>query len=142
MAENTLHTTGEARKPKHDIQQLVGNTLRFGVSLACLVAFIGGVIYLVKHGGEAFSIDDYKDFAYGNAAQHADYTTLRGIGEGLLSFTAVGWIQTGVLILILTPIMRVLLSLFDFLQERDWLYALITAIVLAVIISNSLEGFK
>ena len=73
---------------------------------------------------------------------HADYTTLRGIFAGLASFSAVGWIQTGVLILILTPIMRVLLSLIDFLKDRDWLYAIITAIVLAVIISNSIEGFK
>ena len=38
--------------------------------------------------------------------------------------------------------MRVFLSLIDFLKDRDWLYAIITAIVLAVIISNSIEGFK
>ena len=81
----------------HDMRGLIGNTLRIGVSAACLVAFIGG-------------------------------------------FTAIGWIQTGVLILLLTPVLRVLLSLFDFLRERDWLYAFITAVVLAVIISNSLEG--
>lgn len=127
---------------KHDIQQLVGNTLRLGVSLACLVAFVGGIIYLVSHGGEAFDLSTYQHFSYGNAAEHADYTTLSGIFSGLTAFTAVGWIQTGVLILILTPIMRVALSLLDFVQERDWLYAAITAVVLAVIISNSLEGFK
>lgn len=49
------------------------------------------------------------------------------------------WIQTGVIVLILTPVMRVVLSLFDFLRERDWLYAVITSVVLAVIIANSLE---
>ncbi|EJX08966.1 membrane protein containing DUF1634 [gut metagenome] len=49
--------------------------------------------------------------------------------------------QLGVLALILTPIMRVVLSLFDFLQERDWLYAAITAIVLAVILVNSVGGY-
>lgn len=132
----------EAERQKYDMQQLIGNTLRIGVSLACLVAFIGGIIYLVKHGGETFSFDDYRNFSYSQAEQHTDYTTLSGILAGLTSFSAIGWIQTGVLILILTPIMRVLLSLVDFVKERDWLYAIITAIVLAVIISNSLGGIK
>lgn len=127
----------EQTKPKHDIQQLIGNTLRWGVSIACIVAFIGGILYLVQHGSEPMK--DYSHFSY--ADEHsADFTTLSGIIRGLLNFTAVGWIQTGVLVLLLTPIMRVLLSLIDFLQEHDWLYALITALVLAVIISNSLEG--
>ena len=47
-----------------------------------------------------------------------------------------------VLVLILTPILRVALSLIDFLKERDWLYAFITAVVLAVILINSFEGMK
>lgn len=132
----------EAERQKYDMQQLIGNTLRIGVSLACLVAFVGGIIYLAKHGMEAFDISQYRNFSYADASQHTDYTTLKGIFAGLSSFTAIGWIQTGVLILILTPIMRVFLSLIDFLKERDWLYALITAIVLAVIISNSIEGLK
>ena len=43
--------------------------------------------------------------------------------------------------LILTPILRVVLSLLDFTLERDWLYAGITAIALAVIVVNSIGGF-
>ena len=45
------------------------------------------------------------------------------------------------MVLILTPILRVLLSLVDFLAEHDWLYALITSIVLGIIISYSIGGF-
>ena len=37
---------------KLDIQQLIGNTLRRGVTLACLLAALGGLYYLVTHGGE------------------------------------------------------------------------------------------
>ena len=40
----------------------------------------------------------------------------------------------------LTPIMRVVLSLVDFSIQRDWLYVAITATVLVVIIVNSLVG--
>lgn len=128
-------------KPKHDIQQLIGNTLRWGVTAACILACIGGVMYLIAHGGEPMK--DYTVFPTPEETAHRDaYTTLHGIFAGVAGMTAVGWIQFGVIVLILTPIMRVALSLLDFLQERDWLYAAITAIVLAVIILNSLEGFK
>lgn len=130
-----------------DIKLLISRTLRWGVSIACLVAFAGGVLYLVCHGGEAFDLAQYQSFSYTNTravdyTELSDYTTLGGILHGFSHFTAVGWIQTGVLILILTPIMRVALSLLDFVKERDWLYAIITALVLAVIISNSLGGVK
>lgn len=126
---------------KHDIQTLTASTLRIGVSLACIVAFIGGMLYLIHHGGETFDWNYYSTFDYAKPECHpSEYTTFGGIMAGLTHFTATGWIQTGVLILILTPVMRVALSLLDFISERDWLYAVITAVVLAVIISNSLEG--
>lgn len=124
---------------KHDLQQLIGNTLRWGVTIACTIAAIGGVIYLSRHGGEP--LPDYTTFDPEAAAGQTDYTTLAGIWEGVITGHGRSFIQLGVLALILTPITRVVLSLFDFIQERDWLYAAITAVVLAVIISNSLGGF-
>lgn len=122
---------------KHDIQQLIGNTLRWGVSIACLIAFFGGVIYLFQHGSEP--VPDYTRFDY-DTPHPANYTTLTGIVQGVCAFAAPSWIQLGVVALLLTPILRVVFSLIDFLQERDWLYAAITATVLAVIISNSISG--
>ena len=125
-------------KKKHDIQQLIGNTLRWGVSIACFISFVGGIVYLFQHGGDP--IVDYTHFDY-DEAHPAAYTTITGILEGVLSMKSQSWIQMGVIALILTPIMRVILSLIDFLQEHDWLYAAITAIVLAIIISNSIGGY-
>lgn len=119
-----------------DIKQLIGNTLRIGVFTACFIALIGGVIYLWKHGADP--MPDYSHFSYNDAHPEA-YTTLGGIWAGILDMNAYSWIQAGVIALLLTPILRVTLSLFDFLRERDWLYAFITAVVLAIIISNSLS---
>lgn len=124
-------------RQKHDIQLLIARTLRWGVAVACALAAVGGIIYMVRHGGEPMK--DYTRFSYADAHPET-YTTLRGICEGFFSFTAVGWIQMGVLALILTPILRVALSFVDFIEERDWLYAAITAVVLAVILCNSLGG--
>ncbi len=124
-------------KKQHDIQQLIGNTLRWGITIACSIGAIGGAIYLWKHGAEP--MPDYTHFSY--ASEHpAEYTTLSGILAGIKTMNATSWIQLGVIALILTPIMRVVLSLVDFIQEHDWLYAAISAVVLAIIISNSFEG--
>lgn len=124
---------------KHDLQQLIGNTLRWGVTIACTLAAIGGVVYLSRHGGEP--LPDYTSFDPASAAGQTDYTTLSGIWQGVMTGHGRSCIQLGVLALILTPIMRVVLSLFDFVLEHDWLYSAITAVVLAVIISNSIGGF-
>lgn len=126
------------KNSERDIQQLIGNTLRWGVSIACLIAFLGGVVYLFKHGMEP--LPDYTRFAYGDA-HPAEYTTLGGIMDGVRTMNAMSWIQLGVIALILTPVMRVLLSLVDFVRERDWLYAAITAMVLTIILANSVGGF-
>ena len=122
-----------------DMQQLIGNTLRWGVTLASVIAMIGGVMYLFEHGTEPMK--DYSHFSYDALpAGYEQYTSLGGIAEGVFNFTSIGWIQLGVVALLLTPIMRVVLSLFDFLKQRDWLYAAITSIVLAVIACNSFNS--
>jgi uncharacterized membrane protein len=44
-----------------------------------------------------------------------------------------GMIQLGLLLLVLTPVARVVLSAAGFLLERDWMYLAITLIVMAVL---------
>jgi uncharacterized membrane protein len=53
----------------------------------------------------------------------------RALGDQLYHFTPEGYLSLGVLILIFTPVVRVLLSLLSFLREGDRLYVLLTAIV-------------
>ena len=117
------------------MQQLIGSTLRIGVMTACCIAILSGTYYLIRHGAEP--IPDYRTFH----AEPTSLTTLSGILTGLLQFQATNWIQLGVLVLMLTPITRILLSLVDFAHQKDWLYVTITAIVFFVILSNSLGGF-
>lgn len=121
-----------------DMQQLIGNTLRWGVIVACAIALVGGVMYIFEHGAEPMK--DYSHFSYDAPPQgYKQYTTLQGIVGGVFSFSSTGWIQLGVVALILTPVMRVVLSLFDFMKQRDWLYVAITGAVLSVIVCNSLN---
>ena len=124
---------------KTDIQLLIARTLRWGVGIACALAVVGGAMYLWQHGGEPMK--DYTHFPADAESSRTAYTTLEGIFSGVMGLTAVGWIQLGMVVLLLTPMMRVALSLVDFVKERDWLYAFITAVVLAVIIVNSIGGY-
>lgn len=125
----------EAGNGNQKMQLLISATLRIGVIVAVCIAIIGGVYMLSKHGLEP--LPNYKTF-HGSSEY---VTSLGGIFSGLSSFRTESLIQLGVLVLMLTPIARVVLSIFDFAIQRDWLYAVITAVVLAVIIANSIGGF-
>ena len=119
---------------KNGMNELIGNTLRIGVFAACIIALLGGIYYLATTSGHP--VPDYTTFHKGAVS----YTTFEGIVRGAFSLSATEWMQLGVVVLMLTPIMRVVLSLIDFSIQRDWLYMAITAIVLVVIIANSLVG--
>ena len=116
------------------MQQLISSTLRVGVMTACCIAILSGTYYLICHGSEP--IPNYYTFH----GEPSSLTSLSGIFTGVFHFQAANWIQLGVLVLMLTPITRIILSLFDFAHQRDCLYVTITAIVFLVILSNSLGG--
>ncbi|MDQ1149214.1 DUF1634 domain-containing protein [Sphingobacterium zeae] len=119
-----------------DISLLVGQILRTGVVIASSILVLGGILYLIVHGQE--TVPNYSDFVgEGNAN-----TTITGIITGALSRNVPQIIQLGVLLLIFTPIVRVIGSLFGFVIEKDKLYIIITLIVLAVIIGSILSGVK
>jgi uncharacterized membrane protein len=45
-----------------------------------------------------------------------------------------GLIQLGLVLLVFTPIARVVFAIFGFARERDWMYVCISAIVLGVLL--------
>jgi uncharacterized membrane protein len=51
-----------------------------------------------------------------------------------------GFLALGLLVLIATPILRVVTSIIAFLYERDWRYALITFLVFLIVVSSILFG--
>ena len=65
--------------------------------------------------------------------------TIRGIILEARSLSGPGLIQLGLLLLIATPIARVVFSVFGFARQRDRLYVLITLVVL-LLLTYSLMG--
>lgn len=122
-----------------DVDLFIGKLLRYGVILSCIVTTIGGILYVIQHHG---SIPDYSPIPFGEdfpgVAQYL--RSFSSIFENVLAFDGAAIIQLGVIILIATPILRVAISVFAFLFEKDYLYVTITLIVLAIIIANMLLG--
>ena len=109
------------------VEDLVGNLLRAGVFLAALVVFSGAVVYLARHGREPA---DYRVF-HGEPNQ---LRTIPGVLREAFAFQGRGIIQLGLLLLIATPVARVVLSIVGFAAERDRVYVGFATIVLVILL--------
>ncbi|WP_035645172.1 DUF1634 domain-containing protein [Flavobacterium resistens] len=119
-----------------DFQAIVGNLLRYGVWISLSVAFIGGIVYLMHHGND---IEDYSVFKEND---RNIFEVIADVYRGVIQGNGEFLIFFGIILLFLTPVFRVLLSLFSFLIERDYLYVVITLIVILIIITSISFGFS
>lgn len=117
-----------------DIQTLVGNLLRAGVYLSMGIVILGGIIYLLDHGSEKI---DYAVFDFNKVS----LKTVEDIFHSVLTFKGAAVVQFGLLMLIFTPIARVLLAVVSFFLEKDYLYVVIGLVVLAIIMASLSGGF-
>jgi len=112
-----------------DLEKIIGSLLRYGVIASSLIVIVGGIAYLIRHGAQ---VPDYREFkGEPNTMKEPRLmwqSVLQGHGRPL--------IQLGLLVLIATPIARIALSIIGYLLEKDYLYTVLTAIVLLVILWN------
>lgn len=106
---------------------VIATLLTAGVALAAVVVLSGGILYLYRYGSAS---PDYRLFR----GEPSDLRNLSGIIKDAAAFRSRGIIQLGLLLLIATPVARVALSVFAFLQQRDRLYVGITLAVLALLL--------
>ena len=86
----------------------------------------GGVIYVARHGS---SNADFAVFR----SEPLEFRSLRGIVAQAASGSGRGLVQLALLVLIATPILRVLFSVLGFWRERDFTYVVLTLMVLGVL---------
>ena len=109
------------------LETIIGQLLRAGVLLAAVVVFAGGVLYLVQH---PYGKVDYRIFVAGPESLR----TLPGIVKLAAGLNSRGLIQLGLVLLIATPVARVVLAVVGFQLERDRMYVLVSLIVLGVLL--------
>lgn len=117
----------------HEVEQIIGRLLQIGVLIAAAVTLLGAVLLLAHTGGAHVSFATFKGTAPG-------FRSITGIVSGLFTGQPAAIVQFGLLLLILTPIVRVAFTLVAFLLQRDRLYILITSIVLVLLLFGLLFG--
>ncbi|RCH54343.1 DUF1634 domain-containing protein [Mucilaginibacter hurinus] len=111
---------------------IISNLLRTGVFASIGIACAGGIIYLLGHGHEAVTYYTFK----GTQAYEAPEYVFRNI----FSLHGRAIIQAGILLLLATPIVRIIFSAISFAMERDYMYTGITLLVFAIITFSMLHG--
>ena len=122
-------------KPWTDQQMddIIGAILRTGVIASALVVLAGGVLYLHRYG---LGLPDYRIFH----GEPTDLRRIRGIIEDAVALRARGIIQFGILLLVATPVVRVIFTSIAFALQRDRVYVVVTLIVLGVLLYSLVGG--
>jgi uncharacterized membrane protein len=115
-------------------EAILAQLLRVGVILSALVVLAGGLMYLAQRG---------RDPARAMHEWHSEPSEMRSLG-GIARAAARGdstsIIQLGLILLIATPIARVIASVWVFALKRDYLYVIFTLIVLGVLLYSLAGG--
>jgi uncharacterized membrane protein len=124
------------RKPRwadERVASWIGIVLRGGVLVAAAVTLLGAIVLLLQHGSTPA---DYHLFE----GAHSELRGIGGIVAGALRLNSKAVVQLGIILLLATPVVRVLLSLLAFILQRDRLYTAITSLVLAILLYSLLLG--
>lgn len=116
---------------EHGLELAMGRMLQIGVTVAALVVLVGGILYLMQ----ASSSPDYHHFH----AAEPGLETISGILSAAAHFDARGIIELGMLLLIATPVCRVLFGIVGFAMLRDRLYVVVSTVVLVILLFSFLS---
>ncbi|MEN2436636.1 DUF1634 domain-containing protein [Weeksellaceae bacterium A-14] len=115
-----------------DLNRSVGNLLRLGVILSVAVSLVGFVRLFVE---------GYKMPVNFKALDMTTENIFTKFWKDLLRGEGMAIIQLGILLLILTPVMRIIFALAGYLKEKDYTYVVISLIVLGIITISFLTGY-
>jgi uncharacterized membrane protein len=116
-----------------ELEVIVGKLLRTGVLTAALVVTIGGIVYVAHHHSDQVGFHTFQ-------REEEDLRTVPGIVRSAAHLNGESLMQFGLLLLIATPVARVVLAAVGFYLERDHLYTTVSLIVLAVLIFSLLHA--
>ncbi|MBW4562853.1 MAG: DUF1634 domain-containing protein [Mojavia pulchra JT2-VF2] len=122
-----LHKNIIKSENEQKFENLLSNLLKFGVLIASAVVLFGGIIYLVHHGSEPAKYQVFR-------GEPSQFRSLNGVVKALLAGSDRAIIQLGLLLLVATPILRIVISFFTFLKMRNWKFVIITLLVLTSLI--------
>jgi uncharacterized membrane protein len=122
-----------ARIPDKKVELFMGMFLRVGVITAAAIVLLGGILYLPRMGGAPAQFHVWRQ-------EPASLRSIGGVVSAAVALHPDAIIQLGILVLIAVPVLRVAIGLVAFLLQRDWLYGVVTFLVLAILVFSLLGG--
>ncbi len=116
----------ETNSKELDAELFISSSLRVGVYLSAVVIAIGLILLFVT-GRSGYQTDQFP-------------TTVGEVLSGTIYLKPSAITSLGLLLLIATPVFRVAASVLLFLFEKDYLYTVITLIVLCILIISFMLG--
>ena len=115
------------------VDRLIGAILQGGVLTSGFLVLAGGILYLIRYG---MTPATYRVFGADPSEIHSIWPILSGVRQ--MDGRAI--IQLGILVLVATPVIRVLFSVLAFGVQRDRLYVTITLAVFGILIYGLFGG--
>lgn len=112
-----------AARQRRNLNDVVHGVLLFGLSVSTLLMLLGLALDLFRHRDVPTAVPGFVD-----------------VFRRVMELRPSGFLALGLLVLVATPILRVIGSVFAFLYERDWRFAGITFLVLVVVSLSLLLG--
>ncbi|KRK97083.1 hypothetical protein FD04_GL001943 [Secundilactobacillus odoratitofui DSM 19909 = JCM 15043] len=109
------------------IEIMIGRILQIGVVIAAIVMLIGLILLLVNGGDGGYAVGHQP-------------TTISTILSGTAHMKPYAIMMVGMFCLILTPVLRVVVSIYAFYKEHDHLYVWITTAVLIILCVSFIIG--
>jgi uncharacterized membrane protein len=127
----------EVEERVRKVELLISNLLRTGVIFSLGLIVLGTVVSFAQHPEyltERFSVGS------ASAPRTAILHSLSDVAAGLKAFNGEAIVTLGILLLIATPVVRVGVSIFAFIYQRDRLYTFITATVFCLLLLSFVLG--
>jgi uncharacterized membrane protein len=117
------------------LQTLISYTLRSGVLAASALGILGGIVFFASHP----QMSDFRSFR-GTAMPYVSpvqiFQQAFGMQQEAQRLRGLSIAQIGIMLLLATPVIRVIFSIFGFAAEKDRAYVLITCIVLVTLTAS------
>jgi len=119
------------------VETVISVVLRTGVVVSVIVVAVGLAISFLHHP-EYLSNFSYKELT--NTQQYVFPHTFSGLFHSLSIGQGRGVVVLGLALLILTPVMRVAVSIFAFVYEEDPIMVVVTSFVLLMLVGSFFIG--
>jgi uncharacterized membrane protein len=131
------HLKSSTEERVRRVELLISNLLRAGVLISFTLIVVGTITSFIRHPEYLTNPSALQHLTQPEAAfPH----TLHDLAADLQKLRGPAIVALGLLFLIATPVIRVGVSIFAFIYERDRIYTFITAVVFCLLLLSFVLG--